>query len=126
MWVAAEESASIEEIDPSSDRVMTRVSLSCRPSRLAIGAGSVWATCEADSFVERIDPLTRTATSIRVGGGPLGIAVTPDAVWVACSQSGHVSKIDPATARVVDRISLHGSPRDLIAILGTIWVTVAD
>ncbi len=126
VWVAAGESASIEEIDPSSDRVMTRVSLSCRPTRLAIGAGSVWATCEADSLVERIDPLTRTATSIRVGAGPLGIAVTPDAVWVACSQSGQVTKIDPTTARVVDRISLHGSPRDLIAILGTIWVTVAD
>ncbi len=125
VWVAARGSASIDEIDPSNDR-RTRISLSCRPTRLAVGAGFVWASCEADSLVERIDPVTGMVRPIPVGAGPLGMAVTSDGVWVACSQSGQVSKIDPATAVVVDRIPLHGSPRDLVAVLGKIWVTVAD
>ena len=92
---------------------------------IAVGAGSVWATAEADGLVWRFEPgPDPTAQSIDVGSGSGFIAFGAGAVWVANYTDGTVSRIDPRTNRVTSRRPI-GPVQALAVGEGAAWVTVA-
>jgi len=94
------------------------------PLRLAVGAGSVWATSAVDGTLSRIDPEAR-----RVSGAPLhvekgvaGVTTGAGAVWVSSPRRGEVLEVDPATEEVTARIDVGGRPGAIVFGAGRVWV----
>jgi streptogramin lyase len=94
------------------------------PLRLAVGAGSVWATSAADGTLSRIDPETR-----RLAGAPLhlengiaGVTTGNGSVWVASPRRGEVLQVDPGTEQVKARIDVGGRPGAIVFGGGRVWV----
>ncbi len=94
------------------------------PLRIAVGAGSVWATSATDGTLSRIDPETR-----RVVGAPLhlekgvaGVATGNGSVWIASSRRGEVLQVDPDTEEVIARIDVGGRPGAIVFGGGRVWV----
>jgi DNA-binding beta-propeller fold protein YncE len=60
---------------------------------------------------------------IHVGRGASGVAAGAGAVWVASALDHEVSRVDPATGKIVARIPIDGSPREITVGAGGVWVT---
>lgn len=98
--------------------------LGAAPTRLALGAGSLWVTEVDADVVARVDLATRTVRqTIPVGHGPAGVAFARGDVWVANADDGTVSRIDPSTNTVVQKIAVGAQPSSVIAADGGVWVT---
>jgi YVTN family beta-propeller protein len=94
-------------VNPTTKKVLKRISVGAAPYALAFGAGSVWVSNESSHTVSRISPKrNKVVKTIRVGGGPNGIAVAFRKVWVADYGASHLIRIDPVRNRVEKRISL--------------------
>jgi DNA-binding beta-propeller fold protein YncE len=103
---------------------------------LVAGAGALWAFSRSDAAVVRIDPANGVVTDdIPVVGrpgsdapAPIAIAATPSAVWVLNGNTATVSRIDTRTRGVTATIplALEGSPRDIDAGAGSVWVSSFD
>jgi ABC-type branched-subunit amino acid transport system substrate-binding protein/DNA-binding beta-propeller fold protein YncE len=117
---------SVRQIDTRTNRPgQTIESGSLELEGIAVGAGSVWATAEADGLVWRFEPgRDPIARSIDVGSGSGFIAFGAGAVWVANYTDGTVSRIDPRTNRVTSRRPI-GPVQALAVGDGAAWVTVA-
>jgi hypothetical protein len=80
------------EIDPTTRRVVRRISLTLEPAFLAAGDGFVWLSDQSNSSVIQLDAKTgRIVRTIDVGNkhaGTCGLAATHDAVWVAIGDIG--------------------------------------
>ena len=89
-------------IDPETNEVVAEVPLEAAlvVSRLAYGAGSVWAfatSAVAPDTVVRIDPATNAITATIPLGHPAGtMAFGLDALWVTSPTDDVVLRIDPA------------------------------
>ncbi len=94
------------------------------PLRLAVGAGSVWATSAPDGTLSRIDPETERVSGepLRLGRGASGVAVGAGSVWVSIPRRGEVLRVDPDDGRVVARVDVGGRPGAIVAGGGRIWV----
>jgi ABC-type branched-subunit amino acid transport system substrate-binding protein/DNA-binding beta-propeller fold protein YncE len=117
---------SVTRINARTNRPGQRIeSGSLELEGIAVGAGSVWATAEADGLVWRFEPgPDPIARSIDVGSGSGYIAFGAGAVWVANYTDGTVSRIDPRTNRVTSRRPI-GPVQALAVGEGAAWVTVA-
>jgi DNA-binding beta-propeller fold protein YncE len=98
------------------------------PLRLAIGAGSVWATSAADGALSRIDSETRAVLGapLRLGKGISGVTVGSGSVWVSSPARGEVLRVDPATEAVTARIPVGGRPGAIVVGGGRVWVADDD
>jgi serine/threonine-protein kinase len=94
------------------------------PLRLAVGAGSVWATSAVDGTLSRIDPETRRVTGapLRLGQGVAGVTTGAGSVWVASPSRGEVLQVDPVTEQVRRRIDVGGRPGAVVFGAGRVWV----
>jgi len=117
---------SVTQVDTRTNRPgQTIQSLSNELEGIAVGAGSVWATAEAEGLVWRFEPgRDPIARSIDVGAGSGFIAFGAGAVWVANYTDGTVSRIDPRTNRVTSRRPI-GPVQALAVGEGAAWVTIA-
>jgi class 3 adenylate cyclase len=82
----------------------------------------VWATGAGVVWQVRGSP-ARPSGTFRVGRGPSGIALGAGSVWTANSLDGTVSRIDPQGG-TTSTIRVGGTPNELVAANGLIWVTV--
>jgi DNA-binding beta-propeller fold protein YncE len=94
------------------------------PLRLAVGAGSVWATSATDGTLSRIDPQIRrvVGSPLRLGRGVAGVTTGAGSVWVASPRRGEVLQVDPLTERVRRRIDVGGRPGAIAFGGGRVWV----
>lgn len=93
-------------IDPETNEVVAEIPLSAAlvVSRIAHGAGSVWAfatSAVAPDTVVRVDPATNSVVStIPLGHAALTMAFGFDALWVTAPIDDLLLRIDPATNTV--------------------------
>ena len=115
-------------VDPTTGAIRSEVDDVPSPTRVAAGAGSIWATSTSNNSVSRIDVDARELRqTIKVGDGPTGLAVGAGKVWVANSLAGTVSRIDPDADEVVgDPIRVGNSPTAVAFGNGAVWVTNID
>lgn len=117
-------------IDPTTNAVVGEVAFETGAvwSRLAYGAGSVWAIGVDDGGIPnvlvRIDPAAMTATGIPLGHGAATVAYGFEAVWVAAPQDGLLLRIDPATGTVTEHASGLDRPQTLFVGRDSLWVTL--
>lgn len=125
--------ASVSRIDPRSrtethtaelpggDRPLESVTSGV--SRLAVGAGAVWAI-NPDSTVSRIDPVDgKVVAQVRGAKDASAIAAGTGGIWFI-GEGSSVVRIDPRSNRVGQRIEVGASYLGGIAVgSGSVWVT---
>jgi YVTN family beta-propeller protein len=139
VWVATAQPISASQsdgvvlrIDPSTDRVVARISTGTWPAALAVGPKGVWVVNTAPFFKQgtlvHIDAATNRTDgrSVPLGPAPSGVAVGQGAVWVADAIQGTVRRIDVRQRRVVATIRVGHQPYALAYTAGSIWVTNSD
>jgi DNA-binding beta-propeller fold protein YncE len=78
------------------------------PRDIEAGEGFVWSANAGDGTISKVDPATRTAEQIDVGGVPLELVVAQGGVWV-WNYTDAVTRVDVATGEVSDPISANGT-----------------
>jgi DNA-binding SARP family transcriptional activator len=91
IWVVTSR-GSLLRIDPEGPQIARRIPMSAeQPTRLAVGAGSVWTANHGGYSVSQIDPRAdRVVRTIRLGrydAVPCGIEATRNAVFVAFGET---------------------------------------
>jgi branched-chain amino acid transport system substrate-binding protein len=123
LWVLNDD-RTLARIDTATNRVVQRVKVPAAGlNAIAIGAGSVWALDPSSGRLWRIEPTDQL--SIDVGAGSDALAFSGGSLWVSNSLLGVVLQFDPATDRVVRRITIGATPRDVSVADGRVWVAVA-
>jgi streptogramin lyase len=113
VWVAAQDGDSLHRIEPEPDPAASGIagsvaetidiSENCEePRTLAVGLGSVWATCGTSDNLARFDEATGKFQGEvgDIGPDPEGVAVDDDGVWV--TSGGQETAKDPGTVTLVD------------------------
>jgi hypothetical protein len=96
---------------------------------LALTLGSEGGIVAPPNSVAAIDPVSLTVVAaIPVGAAPTTVAASDDWVWVINSNdgAGTISRIDPSAHRVVKTFSVFGTPNDLLAAAGALWVGTTE
>jgi serine/threonine-protein kinase len=91
--------------------------------------GSEAAIVAPPNSVAAIDPVSReVVAAIPVGAAPTIVAASDDWVWVINSNdgAGTISRIDASSRRVVKTFSVVGTPSDLLAAAGSLWVATTE
>jgi len=130
VWVPTCGAVAINEIDPKTNRLVSRRTVPIAISgegAFAIAGGSFWMPVSgADSSsttIARIDPQTGAVQQfISTARGSEALAAGFGAVWVASSGTNAVLKIDPAQSRVVSHIPVGPSPKFMAIGDNTVWV----
>src|SRR5579864_2369246 len=131
VWVAGTKPYSVQRIDPGTNKIIARVSLSGEAcSGMDFGYGSVWVPlCGKHSALVRISALTNRITAIlpiAPAGAEGGIAAGGDSLWMATDKNGTLSRIDPASNEVRQTISIPAGSYNPLFADGKIWVTGFD
>ena len=95
----------------------------------ALTLGSEGGIVAQPNSLAAIDPVSRTVVAaIPVGAAPTTVAASDDWVWVINSNdgAGTISRIDPNAHRVVKTFSVPGTPKDLLAAAGALWVGTTE
>jgi ABC-type branched-subunit amino acid transport system substrate-binding protein/tetratricopeptide (TPR) repeat protein/streptogramin lyase len=113
-------------VSPRSNAVTATIRIgSDGLSDIAVGAGAVWVS-DAKGFVWRIDPGRRaTQRTIAVARGVDALAFASGSLWAVNPLEGTLSRIDPSTNEVSKTVRIRGTPRDVTAGDGRLWVSDA-
>jgi ABC-type branched-subunit amino acid transport system substrate-binding protein/streptogramin lyase len=125
-FINGDDPRSVVRIDPETNRAGRKIPVSTSNlSAIALAAGSIWASTEADGVVWRIEPeSSAVARTIDLGVGVTYLAAGAGGVWAANYANGTISRIDPRTNAVEQRIpvaAVHG----LAAGEGAAWISTA-
>jgi virginiamycin B lyase len=91
--------------------------------------GTAWYTDQANSYIGRFDPVTKTFQDWPTptpGSGPHGICVAPDGyVWYTGQDTGRLGRVDPLTGAITEYVMPPNAnrPHTPIAHQGFIWFT---
>lgn len=126
---------SVGVIDPESDQIVAQISVGNTPTRLAVGAGSVWAINADDRTVSQIDAGSlRLLRTVSVGPTPTDIVVGAGALWVGGDLPVGVTRLDGRSGVVTDRLKfaarssgdLFTTPGVRLAIgFGSVWAAAS-
>jgi YVTN family beta-propeller protein len=124
VWVANTGDGTITKIDAAAGKVVGKP-LPVAGTRLAFGAGSLWAVDPQTNQVVRIDSKTgETEAMITVGNRPAAIAFGDGGVWVANSLDGTVTRIDSGTNTVSATVENVGDGLSGLAVAPNgVWVS---
>jgi ABC-type transport system substrate-binding protein/DNA-binding beta-propeller fold protein YncE len=125
VWVALSYDNRLLRFDPQT-RQRETTPLDDRPTELACGGGSVWATSESAGTVTQV--ATRDGQVVRTigtGDGASGVAFGAGGVWVANTRAGTVSWIDPVRGvpRGLVPIGPDAGPRQVAIAGDDVWVS---
>jgi YVTN family beta-propeller protein len=135
LWVMTATSR-IERIDPDTNSVLDRISLSgvgqtnWGGAAVAVGAGAVWTSTDVTKTLWKIDPATGEFSGrVRLGRPAVGVAFGEGAVWVV-GNDGTLLRVDPKSERVVRtiRLGVYAAQESAWAPVavgqGAVWVPV--
>jgi len=128
VWVASSKPYDIVRIDPATNKIVARVSISDEAcSGLAFGFDSVWVPiCGSKPALVRIDATKnaiRAVLPIAPAGEEGGIAASDDSVWMVTDKRGTLVRVDPSTNSVRDRIHIPPGSFNPVFSDGTVWIT---
>jgi DNA-binding SARP family transcriptional activator/DNA-binding beta-propeller fold protein YncE len=136
VWASDPARGLVVRIDGNARRVVRRIAVPGRPTRLAATDQAVWVIGSGSGgSLWRIDPRTNAVVArIPLGLIPQRVVLGDGSVWVSGNRrsNGHgrerggvVLRVDPATNRISDRIVLGDVAADGIVVShGLVWVAV--
>jgi DNA-binding SARP family transcriptional activator/sugar lactone lactonase YvrE len=138
VWASEPSKDRVVEIDGNSGRILRRIHVSGRPTRLAADEDDVWVLTRGTRHaVTRISARTgKTVASIPLPVAPNRVLLAQGGVWVsgarrtdyrrAQSSGGMVVRIDPKTNRIDALIPLGDVGADgLVLARGLLWVGIS-
>ena len=122
VWVAGRHG--IAAIDPSSNRVVSRIRLpgDAWPWGLAATKDALWAAVSDSGEVVRVDLRTREQKRISVGEDPFVVATAGSNVWVTSYGSRTVSRLDSTSGEMLGQRRLATRPYQMAVLDGSLWV----
>jgi len=124
LWAAsAERGGHLQRIDPTTRKIVARVSLLSDWSWLqspAVGDGAVWVANPFIKTIARVNARTNELLAI-IDVGYMAVATFAEgALWVA-DMTGRLSRIDPTTYRITDVVRTGTSLGGVAVGFGSIW-----
>jgi streptogramin lyase len=128
VWVVSTKPNAVQRIDPATNKVASKVSLSGEPcSGLAIGFGSIWVPlCGKKPSLVRVEIAgNKISAEFPIGAADPegGIAASGDSVWLVTDKNGTLSRIDPDTGKVRQKVHLPAGSSNPIFSDGILWIT---
>ena len=126
VWFLTDSNGTLARIDPATNQIVQRTSVSPGSFAVTFGAGALWVTSTAHDSLARVDPRTGSVTAtIPVGKAPRFLAVGEGAVWTLNQGDGSVSRVDPETnsLRATIEVGVPGPGGEIAAGEGSVWVT---
>ena len=116
--------ASLQRIDPETNRLVATIKASSDPSGVAVGEGAVWVTNRYDGTLSRIDPTTDAVSKTSAAGAdPTHVAVGLGAVWVSNGNDETMARLDPDTLKIVRTYSPgRGACGRVTVGAGAVWL----
>jgi membrane associated rhomboid family serine protease/glutamine cyclotransferase len=109
-------------IDPTTNRVVSRIRLSGKAWGLAATADALWAALPQLGEVVRIDLRTREQTHIAVGAEPYVVAAHGRNIWVTSYVGQTVSRLDRGSGKVLAQTRVSTPPYQMAVLDGSLWV----
>jgi streptogramin lyase len=125
VWVAEHNAGTVARVDPSTNRVVARVSIpSGQPARFAIGPEGFWHLPYSDNTLQELDPATNTVSAnITAVGEPdencCQPAVGAGSVWVP-KGNGDIYRVDASSHEIVAHVPVENLFGTVFA-LGSLW-----
>jgi len=123
-WMALAREARIVRVSPDGDTRHAGWLTGEPASRLAYGAGHLWASLTDADAVARVDPLTGLAPETEIGRRPAHLTVAGGRLFVASYTDHTVRVLDPETLRPIGTpLAVPLNPLAVAAGAGHVWVT---
>ena len=103
--------------------------LAVAAAALALTLGSDGQLAASPNSIGVVDPASLELTqALPVGNTPTEVAASDEWVWVLNSNdgAGTISRIDAQTRTVASTFSVGGTPRNLVAAFGSLWVGTVE
>jgi streptogramin lyase len=134
IWAGSHDSKTIARIDPRTRHVSATVATGFEVHGLAYGEGALWVANYHGHAVVRVDPAAHHVVGqpTNVGYAFEAIAAAGGAVWTAPDQyandavkgNDNVTRIDARTGAVLGVVHVGGTPNDVSAGDGQVWVAI--
>jgi virginiamycin B lyase len=125
IWVTSSGEGRIYRVDPTTRKVITKISVPATPRFTTVGDGSVWVLSQSDGSVSRIDPTQNKVVAtiqVKVPGGGGDIAYGGGYIWVGAGGTP-LTRIDPKTNKVVDQYGNYKGADAIRFSFGSVWVS---
>jgi virginiamycin B lyase len=131
VWVASSDPASVQRIDPRTNRLVDKVALPGDPcAGVVTGFGALWVPlCGDHPGLARIDLATHKLTGVTALPAVMeeaGLAAGGDSLWLPLDAKGGLGRIDPKTGRLRQVIVLPPGSFNPAYADGMVWVTSHD
>jgi virginiamycin B lyase len=140
IWVAVDEAATVDRIDPQTNEVSASIKVGDHPCDGLVAAfGSVWVPSCTKQALYRVSAKTeKVEATIEIpifkslpGTGPFGgLAAGEGAVWIVTAGKGgdfdQLARIDPSTNSVTDTIDLGHLGGGVVSGGGLLWVSAPE
>jgi streptogramin lyase len=140
VWVARDEAAAVDRIDPETNEVVSTIEVGPHPcDGLASGFGAIWVpSCTAQKLYRISASNEQVEATIVIplfqgvaGTGPFGgLATDEEAVWMMTQGRSGVfdalARIDPRTNKITDTIPLGHLGGGVAVGDGAVWVTAPE
>jgi DNA-binding beta-propeller fold protein YncE len=127
VYVTSELAGAVAVVAGEPPRVVREIVVGNRPHNLeATKGGLLVVATQGDNSLSVVDPGNDppTVRRIRLGAPPHDVAVAEDGTTVyVLSERGLLAQVDPSSGQVLKTVELGGSPHDLIAAAGVVWIT---
>jgi len=99
--------ASIQRIDPKTNRLVATIEAPVGPAELVVAGGWVWAANGDENKLFRIDPERNAIVETLQGpGNPVELSYGAGRLWALNAQDGIVTQLDPSTGAVTGTVAL--------------------
>jgi len=126
VWLVTDKNGTLARIDPTTNSVRQRISISPASYNPMFSSGIVWITGVESSRVTAVDASSgKVLSAVRVGPNPRFLAAGGGSVWTLNQGDGTVSRIDEKSRKLVATISvgIPGTGGDIGYGAGSVWTT---
>jgi YVTN family beta-propeller protein len=111
LWLSNQSSETLIQMEPTTGRVLQRLSLSGRPGAMAYDGQHLWVALEDAGRVAQLRPEDGSVVrQVVTGRRPVDLLFDGRHLWVANEQSNSVSRIDVSTGQVIATFDVPGGP----------------
>jgi virginiamycin B lyase len=129
IWMVTDKAGTLVRIDPSTNSVRQKISISPGSYNPVFSGGFVWITGVESDVLTAVDATSGKVTeSLRVGPKPRFLTAGGGSIWTLNQGDGTVSRVDETSRKVVATIQVGtpGTGGDIDYGADSVWTTVFD
>jgi virginiamycin B lyase len=126
VWLVSDDLGTLNRIDPHTNRVRQRISISAGSYNPIYSSGKIWVTCVKSNTLTAVDAHSGAViATIPVGPEPRFLTAGAGSVWTLNQADGTITRIDEAALKVVATIhaGIPGQGGDIAFGEGSVWAT---